>query len=618
MHRFPKILKLGAAILAGSTLLGCQMGSLVPTGLPKAPTTPSTLESSAGALDSALPAEADLPQVELIPQPSADQAQGAVSIAIKWPERPRSIQAIPLSANSMRIRITPAAGGEDLYNDLIGRSDSLASPDPYNPQAPQPMVRKYILKKDVAYQIAVSVYKEQPQAVTESSTAIAFTETPAEVTLSANETQAVKLVLKALYTPTLAEAAYGAGGGATLTVAGSGFGTSASQIRAEWVQNQWNKVNLEVVEVTDTAVKLRMPENNNGYGTLNLYRDGVKANAAGTTLAVVSNLEMPSENVLPLKRSDQNFDTFYALEDQSFLLTLNRADGRTFDHLVQTVKVKNNETQQDVTGSVFANGQFTLPKGSYTVTFTSGTATKAITLEAGTVTWAADPSPFVVTPYYVTDYLTANHLPLAGYYLLTKGGQSVPFKKSDFTWTFDPPGVVVQDPDYQWEENSFRFKATATPGAATIRGTLRYDPNRVIQAAVTNAKISAFNLQQASDVNAYEPTWSNLAEPTTIAIPRNQQVRIRVRSVKLTTNTTKIVSGDWTFRDRLEWTSLLQGTQDPGDDVASVEVSQTNNSQTEAVITAVQEGTVTVRLIHEGDPTQERLLTVNVTPEVTP
>ncbi|GEM_PF-5772707 len=615
-RQFPKILKLGTALFAGTILLGCQVGSLVPTGLPKSPASSVT---AAPKTETNVPSAAVLPQVEVTTQPATDPAltptHSEIMIAIKWPERPLSIQAIPLSANSLRVRISAVDGGEDLYNELIGRNDAIATPDPNNPNiAPQAIVRKYMLKKDVPYEIEVKVYKENVASVTEASEAIAFTENPEAITLGAGETQAVKLVLKALYTPTAVEATYGAGSGATVVIQGSGFGTSKSLIKAEWVKSDWDKSNLEVLSVTDTAVTLKMPNVTWGAGPLNIYRDGVKANGT-VALHAVNNFDFPADDVLKIKRATTPADTFYAIAGHAFPLTLNRADGKNFTNLVYSVKVKNNETMQDVTATVLNDGQFTLPDGKYTVTFTSGALTKDITIETGTLTWVSNPT-FVVAPYYIPGILSANKIVLTEYYLTLYGQQQALFNKSDFTWGITPAGRVMADPDQQWEQNNYSFKAAATAGTATVTGMLRFDTTQTIQATVTNVRIDAINLQQTSNWDNWMPTWSTLTPGASLSLNVGDKMRLRVNSLALTNTTTKNnLANDWTLRDKLEWETFLPDSAEPGsgDEVLSAAKTQSQDSQTDVTLTANAVGSVTLRAYHKDDPTKFRDVTIQVT-----
>ncbi len=611
-HKLSQTFTLAAALLASTTLLGCQMASLVPTAQQSPPS--SGHQAGASDLREVAPASGILPEVEVIAPPAAEQAQAAVTIAVKWPDRPQSLQAIPWSANSLRVRITPRAGGEVVYDDLIGR------PGPGDAYYAQVISRQYMLKKDVAYQVEVAVYRERVADVTASSEAIASTRPPAEVTLGANENKALKLVLDPHYVPTMADASYAAGSDAIVTLTGSGFGTDPTLLQVEWARSTWDRVPLEIVQVTDTALQVKMPDSGwNWYsGPLTIHRDGIKA-SGNATLTHLYYFDQPGGDQLKVKDNSQ---LFCVLADRPFRFDVNRSNGQTITHLAHTLKVTKRETQEDVTAAVFKDGKYTLPEGSYLFTLTSGKLTNSFEVDAGTFTWstAAVPS-LTVSPYYISaDYLTPKNpnymqgVNLAGYSLTVPGGSAY-FAPYDFDWSYGTPGIAAVNLGH-WDLNYRRLwvTPTQTAGSTTMTGTLRFDRSKTINFTVHNVKIAGFNLDTSTNPEQWNTAWTGaLTEP--VIVPLGGQARVRVKSVSLTNGSTKSVFTDSVFGDKLSWSSRLPGTMESAEGMVGLTKTysyHSSNSYTDLVITGEAPGVAEIQVEHVDDPTRVATFSVKV------
>ncbi|HBN09592.1 MAG TPA: hypothetical protein DD435_13390 [Cyanobacteria bacterium UBA8530] len=586
---------LGAAMAAG--LLGCQAN----------PVTIPQRQAELVEKTVALPpvSAGNLPQIDLLSK------SGQVSLSIKWPER--TIQAIPTSANAVRIKIFSEQG--ELVNDVIGREEGAS------------VTRSYNLKKGVTYSVEAKAYRESSNAVkadtTDALTAIAFTQNAAVVSVNQDETKPLSITLTPLYQPILTPAAYAAGAGAQIQINGDGFGTNPAEIVAYCTNvadppnaQTWERTNLEIATMSNSVITATVPVGA-WDGKVVVKRDGVVATNSGTNqvlFALVNSVSLHPD--LALLKYSNSTAKYYAPKDVPFTLPVDaqtNAIGITSD-FVKSVSVKN-ANNQDVTGAVYSNGQFTLPsEGKYSIKYSSGNANASLDVYGATLNWSAfAPEPLLTAvPYYISNALNYNWnsnsglLPLIDY-TLTSGADTVYLEGTDFNWTYSPSGVVALDANYGYQSNKVRFKGGQAAGTSQVTGTLKYDQSKAFVSAFENVKVSSLDVMSDTNKGVWPENLVSLPEGG-LTLSVGQTVRFKLATLSLTDGNS--LTPDWTFNQGLVWSSKkLDGSS--GSAVVGV---VPENDVGFALITAKVAGTVEIQLRYtsETDVTKIRKIPVTV------
>lgn len=597
------ILRLGA-ILAAGTLLGCQ--AIAPTVRPPQVTQPTSVATAIQ------PAAAEgLPQVVATTTSKADEAMGSIRLSIKWPVQERSTQAIPASANTVRVRIytvdASSSAQTDAFNELIARPTGTQWDSATQQNVPVAFSSaSYMLKKNTPYYVEVKVYAELKASVVGGSTAIAFTSTPSLVNLTANQTQDLALTLTALYQPTLATATYAAGGGANFEIAGTGFGTDAAKIKVYYKLAENNLQAMTVVSVSDTKIVATMLDQSQ-LGDLVVTRDGVTATIASGPVKVqgVYNLDLPYGSMWKQGNYDNSVNTYNYFVEAGRQLSLNPTGswgGTWYDLATYSVSVTNitGGGNTNVSASTFAGGKLTLPDGKFKVVVNSGSRSSSnFYVTSGVMGWPSL-AAIQVSPYYLpgindTSGLTSVSLADANLTSANDGG-TTNFAYNDFNWTYAPTGVTSLDTNASNASNA-KFKAfnNSVLGTATtsIIGTLKYDSSRTVTIPVKVARITGMNMAYSTN---YGGTWT---AGSTLSVNVGQDVDYRVNSFVLSDGTTLALDNNARNNLGSYWDPITQTTV-TGLQYSSVDesVASIQSGGSTGRFRAAAAGSTTVRLNH--------------------
>lgn len=583
---------LSAALAAG--LLGCQ-AHLPLTIQPQSQ--PATETAAAPSVSNGV-----LPQVNIA------QSSAQITINIKWPER--QIQAIPTSANSLRIRIY--SGQEDLVNDVIGRE-----------QGPT-IKRSYNLKKGVTYSVEVKVYRESSDAVKADTgnllVPIASTQNAPTVTGLQDATQSLAVTLTPLYQPTVEADHIGGGTRSTLSISGGTFGTDKSQITLwyKYGSNDWDKTDLtaKILSVADGKITFEMPSAN-GSGDLLVYRDGILATGA-LRLTPMTGMDV---SLAALKSKyeqvEQTWQTnYYVPTGCAFPMpatpygwTNVRVDIPNATYSAQVIDADNGNAV--VAGAWnAATRKFTLPANHhYRVKYVSGDyATNYYDVYGATLNFGADPvNPVLVAPYSLPKLSTRvnpDSVDLSGSHYLQKADYTqLPLERADFTWGFDIPGQVIVDTSSQ---SPVRFKTpnkSVPAGRVAVTGTLNMDTSKQINFNADVLRLQGYTLAYLDDwqYNPIDPTNQWVAvQGGSLTVPKNKQIQIRIMSYTLT-NGSSPSTLTLSDSDRYNLPQIWEGTDE---NLFTVSTNGWNNNVYNAIVnTGGNSGTATVRVYHPDEPT---------------
>lgn len=625
-----KYAKSSLALALGLSLAGCQTVTPLAVLGPSLPTNnnaPGAATQAAAPVAQPIPeitpiGMSEMPKVELASTVAQNVADGQLKFAIRWPERAaRSVQIIPTSANSLRVRIYRASDNVELANELFDRP---AAPQQYWDHTlnrwvtpPNVISKSYSLTKDVAYKVEVMVYAEAKASVTAGSTAIAFTATPADVTLSANQTQSLSLTLSALYTPVVTPASYAIGSGASLTINGSGFGTDSSLIKLLYkTSNSDSGTNFSsnIATVSNNVISFTLPNSFSGSGNLYVSRDGVDATSS-ISLTAIQNLSLSnagfkqaSLNVSPWT----NFNIGVAGATYSIVPTATAWVGGSYtqlDNATYSVQVFDKTSgSTDITSTAVNGSVVTLPSGKkkYQIKVASGNVNNTLDVQGAIVgNWPASVATVSVSPYYLPNYgLAADGLTNItstvdlGSAQLQAPDVNANLTSADIDWTFGADGtgnvMVDTNPQDGITGNKVAFKASSNvTGTVPITGRLKGAPSNSFQFNANVVKINAIGLQESLN---WGP-WSDSAATASLAV--NSNLRLRIGAYTLSDGL--VVSLSDQDRQKLspwsgstvQWGFLNNGT--------NAYVTKSDGYYTETTVTGKATGTPTVRVRYQNE-----------------
>lgn len=622
------------ALALGLSLAGCQtvtpLAVLGPSS--SATSNPGVTSQVAAPVTQQIPeitpiGMSEIPKVELAS--TVTQAEsGQLKFAIRWPERAeRTTQVIPTSANTLRVRIYRASDSVDVVNELFARP---AAPQQYydytqNKYVTPPNVvsKSYSLAKDTAYKVEVKVYAEAAASVTAGSTAIAYTATPADVTLSASQTQNLALTLSALYTPVIATSSYAVGSGASLTIAGSGFGTDSNLVKLTYKTSNTDSgtdYSANITSVTNNAITFTVPSNS-FYSSGNLYvsRDGVDASGS-IALYPISNLNVPNTGFKQanLNQAPWNINMAIAGATYSVVPTANGYIGNSytqFDNATYSIQVLDkttNATGVDVTSQLVSGGIITFPNSAkkYTIKAVSGNVNGTLDVQSGTLSgWPTSVATISVAPYYLPNFGVdgegnplSNSVDLTGV-SLTAPDATVNLSKDDIDWSYGGNANVAIDtttsqpwPRENPSNTKVIFKATSSAtGTVPVTGSLKGAPANTFSFNANVVKLQGMGLQGYGSATSWN--WTNLA---TASLPTNGTLDVRIGSYTLSDG--QVVSLANTDREKLSPYNNSTVTWSLQNNTNGSSQSPMNYAQT-TVTAGGTAGTPTIRMKYNPETT---------------